>query len=379
MGAGKYAFIKSGAFSHVNVSLRRALEAALPELELVEIDIWRDIIRRNPGWFLLGVAESLLLYRRHVLAQPSSVRFAALRTPRLFRKVGELIGERVRQIGGDCRFTFQTQSFYQCGRSAGLPHFLFSDHTHLANLRYPAFDRSKIYPRLWTDLEREIYEAANHTFVMSEHVRQSVIEDYGISGDRVTTVFGGSNLEGVPAPLENDGYRNRTVVFVGIEWERKGGRTLAAAFEKVVRDLPDARLVVIGCQPGLGQPWCEELGKIPREDVKQHLVRGSVFCMPTLIEPFGIAVLEALAHEIPVVVSDIGAMPTVVRDGVSGLVVPAQNADALAFALKTLLTDPDRCRAMGGAGRKDVEDRYSWPVVGRKIAEVIRRTLLSAE
>jgi glycosyltransferase involved in cell wall biosynthesis len=372
----KLVFIKSGLFSYTNTLVRTQLEARFPELEVEVIDLWPDIIRLHRAHFLIGLAQAAAFYARWIVAQPHALRLFALRTPYLFRKVRQLIRERIAPQAGECRFTFQTQSIFDAS-VPGIPHFVFTDHTHLANLRYPAFRREDLFPPRWTSLEREIYQHARHIFVMSEHVRDSLCEDYGVEGERVTTVYGGSNVDPSPVALDNAGYGNRTVVFVGVEWDRKGGPILAEAFSRLRQDLPDARLIVIGCRPNLRQPWCEEVGKVPREEVKRHLVRGSVFCLPTRIEPFGIAVLEAFYHRLPAVVSKVGAMPTLVRHGESGLVVPPDDPAALAVALRELLVNPEKCRRFGEAGLRDVSERYSWPIVGEKIRAGIERALAS--
>lgn len=370
----RLAFIKSGSFSHINASLRGQLATQFSGLEVDEIDVWRDIVASHRGAYLVGLAQAVLCYKSRVLADRHSISQFAVRAPYLFRKVRTFIARRLDRHAGEYLFSLQSQSLFDAS-IPGIPHFVFTDHTHLANLSYPAFRRENLLPQPWPPLEREIYNHARHIFVMSEHVRSSLCEDYGVDPSRVTTVFGGSNVDPSSAPLENDGYRNRTVVFVGVDWERKGGPALAAAFSKLRASVPDARLVVVGCRPALGQSWCEEIGRVPPNEVKRHLLRASVFCLPTRIEPFGIAVIEAFSHRLPAVVSSVGAMPTLVRHGESGLVVPPDDPEALAFALRELLTDPEMCRRLGEAGHRDANERFTWPAVGKKLRARIDEAL----
>lgn len=92
------------------------------------------------------------------------------------------------------------------------------------------------------------------------------------------------------------------------------------------------------------------------------LVLGTSF----VNETFGITLCEALACERPVIASDFGGFREVVRDGETGLLVPPQDAVALAAAIDALLADPARRASYGAAGRRDVAARFSWPaVVGR--------------
>ena len=84
-------------------------------------------------------------------------------------------------------------------------------------------------------------------------------------------------------------------------------------------------------------------------------------------ETFGISLCEALAGERPVVASDFGGFREVVRHGETGLLVPPQDPAALAAAVDALLADPDRRRAYGAAGRRDVAARFAWPVVVERV------------
>ena len=82
-------------------------------------------------------------------------------------------------------------------------------------------------------------------------------------------------------------------------------------------------------------------------------------------EILGLSLLEAMACETPVVCSAIGGMPELVVDGVTGLIVPPDDAPALGAAVDRLLDDPPRARAMGQAGRAHVLERFTW----RSVAE----------
>lgn len=92
------------------------------------------------------------------------------------------------------------------------------------------------------------------------------------------------------------------------------------------------------------------LGPLVGEHKLQWLVRAQGFVLPSLAEGLPMALLEAMATGLPVVVSDVGAMPEVVRNGVEGRVVPAADAAALAAALDDLASSPEHRQRMGAAG-----------------------------
>jgi glycosyltransferase involved in cell wall biosynthesis len=110
--------------------------------------------------------------------------------------------------------------------------------------------------------------------------------------------------------------------------------------------------------------WLGEM--LPVDDVIELYSHASVFCCPSVYEPFGLINLEAMACEAPVVASAVGGILEVVEDGVTGLLVPPRHPDRLADALTALLTDRGRALAMGKAGRVRVEERFSWTSVAAR-------------
>jgi glycosyltransferase involved in cell wall biosynthesis len=101
------------------------------------------------------------------------------------------------------------------------------------------------------------------------------------------------------------------------------------------------------------------LGHVPWQQLADLYRRASVFVMPSFYETFGISVIEAMAFGLPVVATRTGGLPEVVDDGVTGILVPAGDAEALADALIRLLRDPDLRRRMGQAGQERVRAEFT--------------------
>jgi starch synthase len=116
------------------------------------------------------------------------------------------------------------------------------------------------------------------------------------------------------------------------------------------------------------------------------MTHAAVFCCPSVYEPFGIVILEAMACEAPVVATATGGIPDVVEDGVTGLLVPFEPntdrtapvdpdrfADDLAGRVNELLGDPERAREMGRAGRRRVLERFTWGMVADRTLGLYQR------
>jgi glycosyltransferase involved in cell wall biosynthesis len=101
-------------------------------------------------------------------------------------------------------------------------------------------------------------------------------------------------------------------------------------------------------------------GQVAPDAVAEILRGAHVAVFPSRRESFGVATLEASASGVAVVASRVGGLPEVVQEGETGLLVPPEDAAALAEALATLIRDPARRQAMGDAGRRWVLDRYTW-------------------
>ncbi len=167
-------------------------------------------------------------------------------------------------------------------------------------------------------------------------------------------------------------------LFVGKQWERKGGPTVLRAFERLRRELPDAELTIAGpAKLSVDVPGVQVLGRVSREGsegagaMADLYRRATAFVMPSLYEPLGVAVLEAMAAGLPCIGSTGGALPELIEDGVTGLLVQPGDEDALLERMRELATGPDLCRALGDAGASRYRERFTWDAVADRMLEAI--------
>jgi glycosyltransferase involved in cell wall biosynthesis len=172
------------------------------------------------------------------------------------------------------------------------------------------------------------------------------------------------------------------VLFVGKQFERKGGPLLLEAFRRVRTRFPDARLVIVGpTTPPASEPGVEWRGNLdknkPEEWARMAAAyhEADVFCLPSLFEPFGIVILEAMFFGLPCVGTAAWAIPEMIVDGETGYTVPRDDVGALADRLSELLADPPRAHRMGLAGRRRAEERFSWEAVAARMGDRLQRCL----
>jgi glycosyltransferase involved in cell wall biosynthesis len=107
-----------------------------------------------------------------------------------------------------------------------------------------------------------------------------------------------------------------------------------------------------------------------RADVREVLAALDVFVLPSRTEGMSNALLEAMAMALPVVATAVGGTPEVIADGRSGLLVPPDDASALAAAIARVLADADLARRLGAAARQTVEERYGARSMVRRLEAV---------
>lgn len=172
------------------------------------------------------------------------------------------------------------------------------------------------------------------------------------------------------------------VLFVGRLEPRKGLAVLIRGFLRLRATVPRARLCVVGegpererCQdmvPPSIRPDVLFVGRVGRDELPRYHASADVFASPaTGGESFGIVLLEAMAAGLPIVASDIPGYRTVMKEGRQGRLVRPQDGVALAEALESLLGNERLRAAMAAEGRATAQ-RYAWPVVGARIAELYR-------
>jgi alpha-maltose-1-phosphate synthase len=262
--------------------------------------------------------------------------------------------------------------------------------------------------------ERTAFEGAARVIAVSAGMRADILRSYpALDPDDVVVVHNGIDLDGWRRP-DDDAVadvaarfglvRDRpTVIFVGRITRQKGLPYLLRAVEQLP---PEVQLVMCAGAPdtpeiaqevssaflGLresrtGVVWIEEM--LPRADVVGLLAASTAFVCPSVYEPLGIVNLEAMAVGLPVVASATGGIPEVVDDGVTGRLVPLEQADDgtgtpvhpdefvadLAQALTDVVTDPDGAARMGAAGRRRAEEHFSWEAVADRTMAVYEGVL----
>jgi starch synthase len=259
-------------------------------------------------------------------------------------------------------------------------------------------------------IEKSAYEGATKIIAVSEGMRRDILKAYPqLAPDKVSVVHNGIDLDAFqsaknPALVKTLGINPdaRSVVFVGRITQQKGLPYLL----KAAMELPeDVQVVLCVGAPdtadiqALVANLVEELKKVrsnviwiekhlTREELIAVLSSATVFACPSIYEPLGIVNLEAMACGIPVVATATGGIPEVVTHGETGFLVQIEQLEDgsgkpldeakfvadFAHALNEMLDHP-KIRDFGSAGRKRVEDHFSWEAVAQDTIRVYQEAI----
>ncbi|GAA1784997.1 MAG: glycogen synthase [Actinobacteria bacterium] len=261
-------------------------------------------------------------------------------------------------------------------------------------------------------VEKTAYEAAAAVIAVSAGMREDILKSYpSIDPAKVKVVHNGIDSQLWQPNHDLDTVRSHgvdpdkpSVIFVGRITRQKG----LPYFLRAAADLPpDVQLVLLAGAPdtpeikaevealiddlrakrGDGVVWIPEM--LPRAQVTAMLSAATVFACPSVYEPLGIVNLEAMACELPVVATATGGIPEVVVDGETGWLVsieqvqdgtgtpidPDKFVADLSAALNEAVSDPERAREFGLAGRRRAVDSFSWASIGDRTLEVYQSVL----
>ncbi len=212
---------------------------------------------------------------------------------------------------------------------------------------------------------------------------------------------------------------SQTILFVGRISPEKGIHTLLDAFVRIADRLPQATLQLVGAPGDAPYEYIVLLsrdlkvqalrryyhgisyrgdyfaslkaalppsladrvhftGYVPHADLIPHYQAADVLVNPSLSESFGMSLIEGMSCGVPVIAAQTGGMTEVIREGETGLSVPADNPQSLADALFSLLSDAPRRMRMGQMGRKRVEDHYSWTQVSTSLWNLYQQPVTNA-
>jgi glycosyltransferase involved in cell wall biosynthesis len=220
----------------------------------------------------------------------------------------------------------------------------------------------------------------------SDWAAHYVLKNYTSDKNYVFTLKFGANIDFVPNKLDINKEFRRTInlLFLSVEWERKGGDIALEAFEILLNKGYDITLTICGCTPPKKinnprikvVPYLNKNVKSDNECFLKILQHTHIMIVPTRADCTPIAFCEASAFGIPVITTDTGGISSIIENGLNGYALPL-DSNPLDYATKIqeLLDDPNKMKELSAKSRTKFEEELNWDIWAKKMKEILILTM----
>ena len=303
-----------------------------------------------------------------------------------FIKVSALVRKLNRKFNFDIIHSSEAESLYQDVITAHSCIKAAFKKLSINNIFYDFLRRIKPSTLFGLEVEKLIYFKRRYKKIIavSSRIKQELIKYYDVPSDDIIVIPNGVNLdEFKPDRLKRQKIRDKLnidendiiLMFSGHEFKRKGLKYVIKALPKTKKD---AKLLVVGKDnPEPYERLALRLGVLDRiiftgfvQDISGYYAASDIFVLPSLYEPFGLVITEAMASGLPVVVSESVGAAEILKDGYNGFLIrDPTNPNEIAEILNTLIYD-DKIRKQVSRNARKIAEKYSWDVVTKRIMEV---------
>lgn len=248
--------------------------------------------------------------------------------------------------------------------------------------------RDTEFLRMAEELEERAIQKASHIVYSSQWAENSALKDYHADPEKISVIEFGANIDDVP-PFQDDISSSAcNLLFIGKNWEMKGGEKLLEIYHEVKSRGIDCTLTIIGSDPAQDvndlnikiYPYIDKSASEGQETFRKLLSRAHFLIAPTLFDCYGIVNCEAAAYGIPVLTSNVGGVSQVICEGENGFLMPADaGASDYADKIQDIYLDTERFDVLRKNSRRHYEDRLNWEVWRSKMNDVFDRLLEDEE
>jgi glycosyltransferase involved in cell wall biosynthesis len=254
--------------------------------------------------------------------------------------------------------------------------FLFQDLTVSDAVRTGGYGTDRLSHaevREKSEAQRQALATADGVISFSTYAAESICRDYGYPREKIAVI--GAGPVRAPRRAPNPGthrYAAGRVLFIGRKWNRKGGPLLLEAFRAVRKAVPSATLTIAGppIKPP-ADPGIVCLGHVSNRRIRRLYAQSSLFCMPAQCETWGLVYVEAAQAGLPIVGFNAWAMPDIVLNGRTGVLIDEMQIAPLGDAIISLLRNPPVMAEMGRAAQRRCRDVLSWPRVADRLLHFV--------
>lgn len=339
-------------------------------------DVFPLAMRRIPRFFALKVASKL-----------RGRYYNDMREPEVLKELARTIETRLAETKPD--LVFAPSSIPLTYVESDVPTVVATDQVFANLLGLYVHNASARFQALGSAQEARALNQATRVSLPTRWAAETAEAAYGIERGKIEVIPWGANLTRPPSEdevaqaIERRPKDRCNIVFIGRDWQRKGGDVVIAAVEALRRAGLPTHLTIIGCKPALRDgtditvhPMLDK--RIPEQDAlfRAALLDAHFLFLPSRAEAYGQAFCEAAAYGVPSIGSTSGGIPTIVKHGETGFVLsPDAPPGEFAELILDTFQSPERYRTMALAARQDYRARLNWDSFGMRLTELVRGLL----
>ncbi|MEM7118009.1 MAG: glycosyltransferase family 4 protein [Chloroflexota bacterium] len=221
----------------------------------------------------------------------------------------------------------------------------------------------------------KVFQKAARIVPWSSWAAESLVQDYGVDPNRIEVIAPGVNTNVWRPDTSKETTKPCKILFVGGDFERKGGNLLLKAFRSLPKGLAELMLVTRSHVPSSDNIKVYRNMQPNSAELIQLYQSCDLFVLPTQAEAFGIAAIEACAVGLPVVATRVGGLTDIVVDGETGFLIEAGDIEALAQRLQLLAENDALRQSFGSAARQRAERYFDNGRNAKRIATIIKEVV----
>ena len=335
--------------------------------------------------------KAIRKFKRHYCELFQNKNYQKNPDPLTLKNYAKQVAKKLSMIGSDIVFsaTVDPIAYLECEQ----PIVFWADAT-FANIQdfYPQYsnlNNDVIYN--WHQMENLALQKAKLAIYSSDWAAQSAIQEYGADPAKVKVIPFGSNVDSlfthetikdVIAARPTDRCK---LLFLGVDWIRKGGSVAYEVAEKLNRSGLQTELTIVGCPPIVDSPipeFVKSLGFISKatsegqERISQLLLESHFLILPTLADCTPIVFCEANSLGVPCLSTTVGGVPTMIRNGINGqlFALDGHITDYCDY-ITNLFNNYDDYKTLALSAFHEYESRLNWGVAGRQVKDLLEELL----
>ena len=234
-------------------------------------------------------------------------------------------------------------------------------------------------------MEQEALSRCSYAIYASEWAAKTAIENYIVDPKKIKVVPFGANIdcsrtiEGINDMVRSRDTQKIKLLFCGVDWHRKGGDVVFRTAKMLFDEGVDVELDVVGCRPPCPVPDFVKIhGFVSKRTPEGRQLLDRLFShahflfVPSLAECYGVVFAEASSFGLPSITTDVGGVPTVVKNGINGQLFSIEDsADKYCSYIKDVVFSRDKYRNLALSSFKEYENRLNWQAAGRSIRDLV--------